>query len=47
MIISLNDHPDMRDVFSGLRIETTELKYTVGGQKGTGSKSRELVILNW
>lgn len=47
MIISVNDHPEMRKVFDGLRVETTELKYTVGGQKANSGKSRELVIFNW
>lgn len=46
MVISVNDIPEMRQVFDGLSIERTEIKYTVGG----GSKSTpagELIIRNW
>lgn len=34
-IINLNDHPDIRRVFTGYHIETTDIKYTVGGGKGS------------
>ena len=30
-IISLNDHPDIRRVFAGYHIESTDIRYTVGG----------------
>jgi DNA adenine methylase len=32
-IISLNDHPDIRRVFASFHMETTDIKYTVGGGK--------------
>jgi len=44
-IISLNDHPDIRRVFSGYHMETTDIKYTVGGGKGTEAK--EVLIFSW
>lgn len=45
-ILSLNDHPDMRKVFKGLAMETTSIKYTVGGN-GRGQNRQELIIKNW
>lgn len=44
MIVSINDHPDIRRVFSGLHMESLGLKYTVGG--GAGTDARELLIWN-
>ena len=44
-IISLNDHPDIRQAFAGFHIESTDLKYTVGG--GKGSDAREVLIFSW
>ncbi|RDH92169.1 MAG: restriction endonuclease subunit M [endosymbiont of Seepiophila jonesi] len=44
LIISINDHPDIRRVFDGLHMKTVDINYTVGG--GGGSKARELIIWN-
>ncbi|WP_217987821.1 hypothetical protein [Halomonas salipaludis] len=44
-IISLNDHPDIRRIFAGFHIETTDIRYTVGG--GKGSDAREVLIFSW
>jgi DNA adenine methylase len=44
-IISLNDHPDIRRCFSAYHIETTDIKYTVGG--GKGAEASEVIIFNW
>jgi len=44
MIISVNDHPQMRQIFGGLHMDTLAIRYTVGG--GAGSQARELVIWN-
>ena len=46
MIISVNDIPEMRQAFAGLRMESVDITYTVGGGK-KGSKTAELVIRNW
>lgn len=43
-VMSLNDHPDMRRVFEGFRIETTDIRYTVGG--GRGAARREILIFS-
>lgn len=44
MMISINDHPDIRKVFDGLHMETKPIKYTVGG--GQGSDAMELLVWN-
>lgn len=48
-LVSVNDHPDMRSVFEGLRMETAETTYIVGGGKSVGSKKArgELLIFSW
>lgn len=45
-IVSLNDHPDIRQVFSQFHIETTDIKYTVGGAKNHADR-KEVLIFNW
>lgn len=44
MLISINDHPDIRRVFDGLHMESVGIRYTVGG--GEGAQARELLIWN-
>lgn len=44
-IVSLNDHPDIRRVFRAYPIESTGIRYTVGGGKGT--ERREILIFSW
>lgn len=44
VLISLNDHPDIRRCFDGLHMESIGIRYTVGG--GAGSEARELLIWN-
>lgn len=46
MIISVNDHPDMRRVFAGLAMRAVAITYTVGGG-GNGADRAELIIGNW
>ena len=45
-IITVNDHPDMREVFKGLSMKTLSITYTVGGG-AKSTKARELMIWNW
>ncbi|EOS93066.1 DNA adenine methylase [Erwinia tracheiphila] len=45
MIISVNDHPDMRRVFEGLEMMTVNTTYSVGSNNG--HKAFELVICNF
>lgn len=44
MIISVNDHPKMREVFGELACEEARISYTVGG--GSGVDSKELIFCN-
>jgi len=46
MIISLNDHPEMRRVFKGLDIKKVAINYTVAGG-GKAQRASELIIKNW
>lgn len=46
VIITVNDHPDMRRIFSPLRIQTADITYTVGGS-GKSKPSKELIITNF
>ncbi|WP_170302213.1 DNA adenine methylase [Desulfosarcina widdelii] len=43
-ILSINDHPDIRDVFKEFKIRPVSLKYTVS--KGRQMKGKELVVMN-
>ncbi|EJK7320658.1 DNA adenine methylase [Escherichia coli] len=44
MIISVNDIPEMRDIFHGLTFSTVGIRYTVG--RKPASATSELIILN-
>ncbi|MGQ0620503.1 MAG: DNA adenine methylase, partial [Panacagrimonas sp.] len=46
MIISVNDHPRMRDVFEGLEMRSVPITYTVGGGDKAAAR-HELIIGNW
>lgn len=45
-ILSINDHPDIRAIFTGFDSETVELNYTVGGAKNRVSR-KELIVKSW
>ena len=45
VVLSINDHPDIRETFSNFRMKQVELRHTVGG--GNGKQAKELVIFNW
>lgn len=44
-IVTLNDHPDVRELFKNFVIEATDIRYTVGG--GAGVERSEVVIFSW
>lgn len=46
MVISVNDIPEMRAVFNGLSLQSTDINYTVGGADKTAKRS-ELIIMNF
>ena len=45
MVISINDHPDIRQLFADFRLKEFTLNHTVGG--AAGKKAGELVYFNW
>jgi DNA adenine methylase len=45
-ILSINDHPDIREIFKRYPIQEVKIDYTVGGA-GKGREARELIITNW
>lgn len=45
MVITVNDIPEMRKAFAGLKMESVGIQYTVGGSGRTGP-SKELIIRN-
>lgn len=47
MLISVNDTPEMRAVFSGLHMESVSIHYTLQGVGRSASRQKELVIRNW
>ena len=46
VMISINDHPEIREVFEGLHVESTEVTYSVGAAENRAA-SGELIFLNW
>lgn len=46
LILSINDHPDIRRCFARFQMEELEIDYTVGGGANRASR-RELVIYSW
>lgn len=46
VMMSINDHPDIRELFKDFRTTRLELIYSVGREK-TQKASGELVICNW
>lgn len=48
MVISVNDHPEMRRAFAGLEMEDLEIKYSVRNRRsGDCPASQELLIRNF
>lgn len=45
MVISINDHPQIREVFASLRLKEVPFRHTVGGQGGKAAN--ELIYFNW
>lgn len=45
-ILSINDHPEIREIFADFAMTEVELSYTVGGATNRTS-SRELIIKSW
>jgi DNA adenine methylase len=48
VMVSINDHPDVRRVFEGFHFETLNIRYSNTNQRqGSADESGELVIMNW
>lgn len=47
VMVSINDHPDIRRVFDGLVMHDLGIKYSVANAQGSPVESRELVITNY
>lgn len=48
VMVSINDHPDIRRVFEGFHFEALDIRYSNTNQRqGKAEVSGELVILNW
>jgi DNA adenine methylase len=47
VMVSINDHPDIRRVFDGHHIAELDIKYSLGQAHGKPQTSGELVITNW
>lgn len=48
VMVSINDHPEIRQVFRGFYFETLGLRYSNTNQRqGKAEVSGELVIMNW
>ncbi|KAF1043076.1 MAG: Modification methylase DpnIIA [Herbaspirillum frisingense] len=45
-ILSINDHPTIREIFAGMQLEELSIDYTVGGG-GNAVKRGELIIYSW
>jgi DNA adenine methylase len=44
-IVSLNDHPDIRECFAGFHFEALDIKYIVAN--GAGTAAKEVLIFSW
>ncbi|MDO7521179.1 DNA adenine methylase [Acinetobacter baumannii] len=47
VMLSINDHEDMRTTFDGLNIVTTKIKYSVGNSGSGRDEKQELIITNY
>jgi DNA adenine methylase len=47
-MISINDHPDIRRVFEGFRLEEMDIRYTIANpRQGKAAVTGELAIMSW
>lgn len=48
VMLSINDHPAIRDLFSEFPMHETTIRYSNHNQSSGGQQaSKELVIMNW
>ena len=46
-LLTLNDTPEVRDIFSLFHLEETEVPYSVGNRHGSCKRTKELLISNY
>lgn len=47
-MVSINDHPDIRQAFEGFHFEYLDIRYSNTNQRqGKAEVTGELVIMNW
>lgn len=46
-ILSINDHPDMREAFAEFRVKRVAHAYTMGGAKSSRTAVGELIYRTW
>lgn len=47
VILTINDHPDIREVFGGFRVTREPIRYSMGNRLGSPKTSSELIYRNW
>lgn len=47
VMLSINDHPDIRQAFSGFPMMSLDIRYSIASVHGQPAVSQELVIMNW
>ncbi|MFS2003904.1 adenine modification methytransferase [Duganella sp. CT11-25] len=47
VMVSINDHPAIREAFNGLHMDGLDIKYWVANTDGPQQVSKKLVITNW
>ena len=47
VMLSINDHPDIRARFADFHLLELDIKYSVGNRLNDVKTSQELVITNW
>lgn len=46
-LLTINDHPEIREVFAGFKSDPLRVSYTVGGSKAGAPKANELLYRSW
>lgn len=47
VILSINDHPEIRGLFAGMNIIPLQLQYTIAREKANNAAAGELIIKSW
>jgi len=47
VMVSINDHPEIRHVFAGLHLRELSIRYSVANRRGASAESGELMITNY